>query len=139
MNARELLESFKKLESELNQIRKQIEELRSSIDSIQAISYDKERVQTSGISNVVENFIIKSENLIDILIKKQEEVIENKQTIIDMINTLDDSKLIEVLHRRYIDLMSFNAIAKSMNYTERNVFKLHKQALLELEKKLYID
>ena len=139
MNAREILESFKKLESELNQIRKQIEELRSSIDSIQAISYDKERVQTSGISNVVENFVIRSEKLIDMLIKKQEEVTENKQNIIDMINTLDDSKLIEVLHRRYIDLMSFNAIADSMNFSTVYIFKLHEKGLKELEKKLYID
>ena len=136
MSARELLESFKKLESELNQIRKQIEELRSSIDSIQAISYDKERVQTSGISNVVENFVIRSEKLIDMLIKKQEEVIENKQQIIDTINTLDDAKLIEVLHRRYIDLMSFNAIADSMNFSTVYIFKLHEKALKELEKKL---
>ena len=73
---------------------------------------------------IIENQI---DDLIDILLRTQAETLS-------VIYRLQDWRLREVLKSRYVDMKSFEAIAVSMGYGWRNIMKLHKKGLEEVEK-----
>lgn len=62
---------------------------------------------------------------IDMLINKKIEIESN-------INRLESWKHREVLKRRYVMLMTWDEIAKSMNYSKQHVQRLHKSALQKM-------
>lgn len=57
-----------------------------------------------------------------------------KNEIIDLIDTLDDPKLIEILESHTIDGYTFEQIAEFMGYTERYIYMLYRDALKKLGK-----
>lgn len=59
-----------------------------------------------------------------------------KAEIMDMIAQLKDWRYREILKRRYIDMQTFERIAVDMNYSWRQVIRLHGGALVEMRKLL---
>lgn len=57
-----------------------------------------------------------------------------KNEIVDLIDTLNDPKLIEILESHAIDGYTFEQIAEFMGYTERYIYDLYRNALEQLEK-----
>lgn len=61
---------------------------------------------------------------------------EEKVYLLELIGTLDNSDHQTVLIKRYFEHLSWEAIASSMFYTTRWIYKLHGRALEEMDKKL---
>lgn len=72
---------------------------------------------------IIENQI---DDMIDVLLQTQAETLS-------VIYRLQDWRLREVLKSRYVDMKSFEQIAVSMGYGWRNIMKLHKKGLMEVE------
>lgn len=62
-------------------------------------------------------------------------LIDFKLKISSEINKMKDGRYIELLHRRYIEHESWNAISIDMQYSLKHIAKLHKRALQEFEEK----
>ena len=52
-----------------------------------------------------------------------------KDQIIEEIDTLEDPRYCEVLEAYFIDCLSIEQIAEEMNYKERHVYTLYKEAI----------
>ena len=52
-----------------------------------------------------------------------------KSEILDEIDTLEDTRYIEVLEAYFIDGLSFNEIGDIMGYTERHIYNLYREAI----------
>lgn len=73
---------------------------------------------------------IELEKRVERLQKKQAEI---KQEILFVIDTLDNPIHADVLEEYYINLETFETIAFKLDYTERHIIRLHKQALNNLK------
>ena len=87
------------------------------------------------LSRVEENVILIDEKrrLIEKRIREEEEA---RAELAYLFSQLQDSRYIEVLHRRYLGNMSFSAIAHETHRSEQHVYRLHK-AGLEAAEKIY--
>lgn len=56
-----------------------------------------------------------------------------KAEILAAILQIQERRVREVLKRRYVDMQTFEQIAVGMNYGWRNIMKLHKRGLTEVE------
>ena len=61
--------------------------------------------------------------------------VEKKNVIISQIDSMDDENVYNILFARYIEKKTFEVIATEMNYSFRNITRLHGRALKEFEKK----
>lgn len=77
---------------------------------------------------------------IDLLITRRiDELIDIKQEVIKVISKLDNPRHRVVLHKRYVDFMTWEAIACEMGYTFQHIHRLHGDALLSIGKILKCD
>ena len=60
---------------------------------------------------------------------------EDKRSIVNQINSLDNFKYSEILYRRYVEFKSLGDIAVEMNYTYQYVVELHGKAIKEFSKR----
>lgn len=72
--------------------------------------------------------------------EKEREIVNEISKLIDFklkvsseINNMKDGRYIELLHRRYIEHESWNAISIDMQYSLKHITKLHRWALQEFE------
>ena len=72
--------------------------------------------------------------------EKEREIVNEISKLIDFklkvsseINNMKDGRYIELLHRRYIEHESLNAISIDMQYSLKHITKLHRRALQEFE------
>lgn len=75
--------------------------------------------------------LVAYENLID---QKVDELYAVKQEILSAIWGVSDAVLREVLQRKYIEFQSLEQIAVGMNYSYRQVRRLHGKALAQIER-----
>ena len=68
-----------------------------------------------------------------VTIQNFDKFVDKKHTIINQIHTLNDSKHIEILHKRYVEFKSFELIAVEMSYTYQYIRELHGNALRKFE------
>lgn len=92
-------------------------------------NYDNDGAQSTKDPHKYDVLVI-IENQIDDLIGQ---LILTKKEILAVIYKVQDWKLREVLKSRYVDMKSFEQIAVSMHYGWRNIMKLHKKGLMEVE------
>lgn len=98
------------------------------------VSSDKERVQTSGSKDMLGNTVSKIVDLEKETDKMVDGYIEKRKHIISQIDSLTNKDYYSVLTLRYVLNNTFDEISEKMNYSIRNVFKLHGRALQEFEK-----
>lgn len=98
-------------------------------------NYDADGAQSTKDPHKYDGLVI-IENEIDQLI---DQMIMTQAEILTTLYKLQDWRLREVLKRRYVDMKSFEQIAVSMNYGWRNIMKLHKKGLMEVEALIETD
>ena len=133
MTAREYLYQAKNLDDYINAKLREISLLRKSITSIQGISYDKDSVKCSlkhDFTNAVDN-LMKLEADTNALIDK---FVVLKKEVGSKINLLSDNRYKAVLTRYYLCNEKFETIAGEMNYSKRQVLRLHGLALDEFRR-----
>ena len=92
-------------------------------------NYDSDGAQSSKDPHKYDGLAI-IENQIDVLI---DIMLRTQAETINLIYQIEDWRLREVLKSRYVDMKSFESIAVSMGYGWRNIMKLHKKGLMEVE------
>ena len=110
-------------------------DLRARLSSIGSFDYAKDRVQTS-VSNDASYVrqiekIIDLENDIDSLINEYTDL---KHRIIGQLHDLNSIDQIRVLYKRYVLGENFEQIAVDLNFSIRNVYKIHGRGLQEFQK-----
>lgn len=135
MKAKEYLQQLKRLDELINQKNKEIDDLRHKATSVSGIDYSKDKVQTSPSGDApYANIVVR---IIDLNAEVNAEIdrfIDEKHKIINQIQQLQNVEEMTVLHKRYIEYLSFERIAVDMNYTIRNIYFIHGRALQNFEK-----
>lgn len=140
MTVKEYLLQIKKNNIRINQLKRQIDCLRSEVVFIPGIDYSKDRVQSSGDGSAAANKAIERlydmERRLDGIIDRY---MDEKTRIITEIQSLDKPEHIEVLYMRYVEDQSLEQIACSLSYSYYWTAHLHGDALQAFDKKFKVN
>lgn len=135
MTAKEYLQQLHKADVIIKQRIQEKVDLRARLSNIGSFDYSKECVQTSlpGDAPYAEKIarLIDLENEIDRRIDRYDEL---KHKIIGQLHELNNTDQIKVLYKRYVSGENFEQIAVDLNFSIRNVYKIHGYALQEFQK-----
>lgn len=116
---------IKQKEAELAAMRSEIESMSAAVTG--------ERVQTSAKDKMSE----KVSHIVDLeaqIIRDKESFLRMKDRIINEIQSLDNSVYVDILYKRYVEYKQLEEIAVEMNYSYRQVLRLHGFALQEFKR-----
>ncbi len=139
MNAKQYLNQIKRLDTQINNKQIELEQLRVMSKSITGIDYSSDKVQSTGSKDKLGDIVAKivdKQNEINKLIDK---FVDIKQEAINVIEQVSDVDEYNVLHKRYVQFMTFDAIAKSIkkqnndNISRQWVYITHKKAIKKVE------
>lgn len=111
----------------------EIEKIESLL--LQGVSFG-EKLGSGNNLNKNEHIIFRLIELKDQLNWQLEELIEKQVEIMGMIDKLSSAEEISILHKRYLQSKKFVVIADEMNYSERQVYRVHDQAVADIQKLL---
>lgn len=104
-------------------------------ESVGAIDYAKDRVQTSPAANApFVNIIGRMADLKAEISAEIEEYANEKHLIIKQIQALANPAYVQILYKRYVEFKRFEVIAAEMNYTYSYTRQLHKKSLQNFER-----
>lgn len=133
MTTKEYLNQVDRLNRMIDNKLAEIYQLKTLVCSI-SVATDSEKVKSSGSQDKMGDTIAK---IVD-MEKEADEMIDKmldiKQKIVKQIENIENTNYYDVLCCRYIGRMTFEAIAKKMNYSWRQVIRIHDLALEEFEK-----
>ena len=133
MNVKMYLNQLRTLEAVIRARKKQLNRLRQERTYLSGVSYDSDRVQSSGNTDQMKG----SDVLIDLEIEIADKVraaVALREKIISEIEQLQNPQYVRLLLYRYIDGMRFEQIACEMGYSYVRVAHLHGEALQEFAK-----
>ena len=135
MSAKEYLGEIRRLTAVIDSYQRSIDILRSDIEGIRGISYDKDRVQSTASDSTILNQIIRLEELAgkmgDVMIERA----KKRAEITSQITLMPNRNYMQILFKRYVEFKKFELIAVEMGYSYDYVRELHGQALDEFGKK----
>lgn len=138
MTAKEYLKQIRSYSNLIQAKEFQLEELKSGQVFMTAITYDKERVNSS--TSAESSYIRQSQKIIDLEIdikKMIEEYLIEKNRIIEEIGSLGNPILEEILFKRYVYYENFETIAIEMGYSYNYVINMHLEALELFNNKVF--
>lgn len=133
-NPKEYLRQLRRLELCIEQRQEELNRLRELI-GCNAIDYG-ERVQTSPSADSIPNEVIRRAELEADISRKIERFLQLKHKIINEIQSLDNAVYVSILYKRYVEYKSLDEIAVEMNYSYRQVLRLHGMALQEFKRNM---
>lgn len=126
---KEELKSILYLDQLINSKLRQLEQLKAYRARLPAGSSDTGPVQ-SGLSDPTASAAIKIAMLDQAIVDDIDHLVDLKLAARDLFRRLDgDLQLKVVMEMRYLECMNWDKIAYLMNYSIRNVYKLHGVAL----------
>ena len=134
MKTKDYLSQVSRLNKMINNKLSEIHQLRELSVSISAIGND-ERVQTSPNFDKIGTAIAKIDELENNLDKMIDEYLVKRERIIAQIDTMEEERVYQILFSRYIEKKTFEKIATEMEYSWRQIVRLHGKALQQFEKK----
>ncbi len=128
IDAKKYLEEIERYNSVIENKLAEIDQLKSLATSITTATSDTP-VQSSGnndrIGKIVADIVDKENELQKITDK----LVDEKNERIKIIEQLEDRLQYNILHKRYLQLMEFEDIAEKEHYSKQWIYKIHKQAL----------
>lgn len=134
MTTKEYLSQVSSLERRIRTQKDEIDMLRELSVSV-SIRYDGERVQTSGCHDSLASAVIHIQEEEDKLADMIKKYLEVKEIIKNQIFRMDNPLYSDLLFEKYVVGLSFIKMQETMNYSRRQLIRLHGVALLEFEKK----
>ena len=134
MTAKEYLDHIKRCYQTMQALYDRLVEIRTKIEGLKAITYDRERVQVSP-SNKTEELIAQLVDTEDKLSKEVREHFDEVVEATERIYSLDNERQIQVLEMRYIKGMRWQVIADELDIEYRSATRLHRKALRNFERK----
>lgn len=128
MNVKQWMNRARNIDREINSLLRQKDEMR---DMVLSITSNYNAIVVSGTKEPHKfDRLVVLETEIDSMVDK---LVEVKAEILNAINRVEDRRLRDVLRLRYIDNMTFEAIAVETNYSYMQTCRLHGRALLKIE------
>ena len=134
MDTKQYLQQISRLDRMINNKLAEISQLRELAMSVSAVK-NEERVQTTPNFDKIGTAYCKIEEMEEKLDKLIDEFVDKRNLIISQIDKIENETYYEILFARYIEKKTFEKIADEMNYSWRQVIRLHGRALQEFEKK----
>ena len=138
MDARTYLEEIRRLGDSIAEYEREIERLRTELESISGVSYDSISVMASVSGDTLTNKVARIMELEDQVSDAMIERAERRAQIIAQINKLPNRVQMTLLIKRYVDSLKFEQIALDMNYSYDRIIHIHKEALRSFEE-MYAD
>ena len=138
MTAKEYLGQLLRYEKMINNKLSELYQLKAMSSSI-SVAMDSERVQTSVRNDKIPNAIVRIEEKQAEINSIVEDYVNAKDNIIRDIEKLTDSNQYDVLFKRYVEHKTFEVIATDLNYSWRQIIRIHGEALREFEKIINIQ
>lgn len=132
MTAQEYLEQVKVKEAAIKNLERDRTNLVAMMYSVGGAG-SGERVQSSKDPDKFGTLYGKIDEKEREIVNEISKLIDFKLKVSSEINNMKDGRYIDLLHRRYIEHESWNAISIDMQYSLKHVTKLHKRALQEFE------
>ncbi len=132
MTPKEYLRQLRVFSIKIQQKKDELESLKAAAENVTA-SIDNERVQTSPKDRMPEDIsrIVDLENEIR---EDTHRLLFMKDKIINEIHKLNNPVYIEILYKRYVEYKQFEEIALEINYSYRQVLRIHGFALQEFKR-----
>lgn len=134
MTTKDYLNQISRLNRMINNKLTEIAQLRELSCSISAVK-NEERVISSSDPDKIGATYAKIDEMERNLDRMIDEYIDKKNTIIGQIDSIENEDYYNVLFSRYIEKKTFEVIATEMNFSYRNVTRLHGRALKVFEEK----
>lgn len=128
VNAKQYLKQAYKLNERIESDKIELENLRSLSTSI-AGDMTQEKVQSSASGDKTLNIICAIVDLEDEIKNEIEKLIRLKKQIRDVINKVEDVDEMLVLKYRYLMFLQWDEICEKMNYSKRQMYRIHDSAL----------
>lgn len=128
VNAKQYLKQAYKLNERIESDKIELENLRSLSTSI-ACDMTQEKVQSSTSGDKTLNIICAIVDLEDEIKNEIEKLIRLKKQIRDVINKVEDVDEMLVLKYRYLMFLQWDEICEKMNYSKRQMYRIHDSAL----------
>lgn len=137
MRAKEYLQQLQRLDTLINQRIKELYNLRVMLTNIGSFDYSKDRVQTSSSGDApFVKTIGKIVELEEEINREIDNFIDEKHKIINQIQSLKNSKYIDILYKHYVEMKHLEIIAVDMNFSYNYIKHLHGCALKDFENKV---
>lgn len=127
---KEFLNSYKLINSEINRLLSECESYRELAKKITPTYSDTPKSQNTN--SKIEIAVEKIATLESEINNKIIELLVKKEQIEKAISAINNTTLEEVLKRKYINCQTWEQIAVDMNYSWRQVIRLHGQALSKM-------
>lgn len=132
MEARSYLNQAYVLQRKMENTREELTKVEGLL--LQGVSFEEKL--GSGDNNKNEKVIFRLLELKDKLMFQLDEFISSITEIAETINQLEDGNEITVLHKRYIQFKTFAQIAEEMNYSTRQTYRIHDNAVADVQRLL---
>lgn len=130
MTTKRYLEQIGRIEKLIYNKQLELAKLRE-LCGVQGVSYDRERVQTSNISDTTGRMGTELASIS----KKIDYWFDKREKIINQIDQIEDTATYEILTWRYVQQMSLFDIAEKVDRTDRQVLNQIKKAHEVFEEK----
>lgn len=134
MDAKEYLKRIKILDAKIKNKKLELEDIYNRMQGVPAISYEP---KIGGSVNSVapqDKLMSKYMDYQQELESDINELISIKKEAIDLIYMLENADCVDVLYKRYFLFKKWEEIALEMNYTYRQVLRIHGRALIAFNK-----
>lgn len=110
---------------------RQLKYLKSTRLDVGAIDYSKDKIQNNNVVSVVEEALIKIIDLEDEINDDIVRLVDLKQRVRKEVNQLP-TLLATIIEMRYFEKLEWEEIAYRLSYSIQHIYRLHGQALKEL-------
>ncbi|MDU3526430.1 hypothetical protein [Clostridium sp.] len=134
---KESLKRYRKLMSEVDLLKRQLEKTEPEYveDNVKGSSpyfpYTEHKVHIEGYD--LESYKRKVARLNKRIVNKMNELVEEKDSLIEFIYNIEDSEIRQIFIHKYIDGMIWREIAKKMNYSETSIRDKHRSVINKLK------
>ena len=135
MTEKQYLKQVYKLNEKIKDKQERINYLKSMSTSIGAIDYSKDKIQTSLSADA--SFTNQIMQIIKVEKELEKDKNRMKELFVEISRTIDQVENVNemlVLSKRYLFMKSWEQIAEEMNYSVRQIHRIHSEALKHVTK-----
>lgn len=133
MRVKEFLKKIVTIDDMIDVKVNQVAQLRSLLE-VGSVRYDKDKIQVSTNDDKLADTVAKIIDLENEINADIDSLIAHKELARRMIENLNDDREKLILYKRYFERKSFEQISVELNYSWRQVHRLHGKALVALDK-----
>lgn len=128
MTAKEYLQQYRHIQREIEDIDRRMARIRLKYAAPSAINYS-DMPKAHNSEHDLSDYIAKMDELTNYMISKYTRLRGIEVDIYMRVDRMENQRERELLRFRYIDGMTWTAIAEALDTTERNVYFIHGRAL----------